>query len=96
MHSTETVREAARAPNTRRAYASEWTRWCEWCDEHGHPSLPARPEALERYLIERAAKVRVGSLRQCLGALKHLHEEHGFAPPGDHPGVRRRRVQGDR
>src|SRR5659263_69915 len=41
---------AARAANTRTAYASDWARFAGWCDRRGLSALPATPATLGAYL----------------------------------------------
>lgn len=42
--------EAARAPNTQRAYAGDWKRFESWCRAKGADPLPASPVVLAAYL----------------------------------------------
>ena len=54
----ERVQEAlasARAPATRRVYASQWRRFTAWAEQREVPTLPTSPSAIAAYLSERAA-----------------------------------------
>ena len=50
----EAALRAARSPQTRRAYASQWAAWGAWCASRGACPLPAAPVELAAYLAERA------------------------------------------
>ena len=39
---------ASMAPNTRRAYRTQWAAFTTWADGRGVQSLPAAPETLDR------------------------------------------------
>ena len=82
--------EAARADSTRRQYASAWRIFTRWAADHGHPALPATPEAVAAYLTHRvdqgAAPSTVRTARAAIGA---AHRDAGLADPGAHDGVRR-------
>ena len=39
--------EAAKAPNTRRAYRTQWKTFVAWCAPFGRASLPAAPATLD-------------------------------------------------
>ena len=45
---------ASMAPNTRRAYRTQWAAFTMWADGRGVQSLPAAPETLAAYLAARA------------------------------------------
>ena len=53
---------AARSPQTRRAYASQWSAWVNWCASRGASPLPAAPLELAAYLAERAESVSTSQL----------------------------------
>lgn len=40
----------AKAPNARRAYASDWHHFAAWCVRHQRTDLPASPETVALYL----------------------------------------------
>jgi hypothetical protein len=44
--------ENAKAPNTRRAYESDWASWEEFCRAHDFVPLPADPEQVTLYLTQ--------------------------------------------
>ncbi|MEJ8281639.1 site-specific integrase [Pseudonocardia spirodelae] len=75
---------AARAPNTRRGYASDWREFSSWCARHGHTPLPAAPEALSGYITELAgAGARVGTISRRLSSIRFVHVMRDLPDPGD-------------
>ncbi len=71
--------EAAKAPNTRRAYASDWQHFAEWCNEHGLASLPASHGTVAAYLTAHAATLKVSTLGRRLAAIRAAHLYAGEA-----------------
>ena len=81
--------EAARAPNTRRAYRSQWKTFAAWCAHHGRDSLPAAPATLALFLVDRAQEgLKVASLALALSAIRAAHFAAGLADPAANPEVR--------
>ena len=76
--------EAARAPNTRRAYDFDLEDFHAW---GGH--LPSSPDEVTRYLANRAGCLRPSSLRRRLAALASLHHDRGYPDPTKATLVRR-------
>lgn len=50
----EVAVEASVAPATRRAYRSDWRDFTGWCAENGREALPASPENVALYFVDRA------------------------------------------
>lgn len=73
--------EAAKAPNTRRAYQSDWRAFTRWCDEHGRASLPASPETLILYLSSLAEARRVSTIQRRLSSISVAHQLAGHPSP---------------
>ena len=63
----EAALRAARSPQTRRAYASQWAAWGAWCASRGACPLPAAPVELAAYLAERAQSVSTATVRMAKG-----------------------------
>ena len=76
--------DAARAPNTRRAYEFDLEDFRAW---GGH--LPSSPDELSRYLADRAGSLRPSSLRRRLAALASLLHDRGYPDPTKATLVRR-------
>jgi integrase/16S rRNA G966 N2-methylase RsmD len=64
----------ARAPETRRAYAAQWSAFTSWCASQGLASLPAAPSTVASYLAARAdGGTRPSSLDVALAAIAKAH-----------------------
>lgn len=82
--------EAARAPNTHRAYATQWRGFCQWCRDNHCASLPADPATLALFLTHRAQQGRkVATLGLALSAIRAAHRDAAFADPAANPAVRK-------
>ena len=75
---------AASAPNTRRAYKSDWRDFAAWCASHQVQSLPAEGRTVAYYLIARAeAGLRVSSLERRIAAIRTAHKVADHPIPDD-------------
>ena len=74
---TERVRsyaDAAKAPNTLRAYRADWRDFAAWCDAHALPPMPAAPETVALYLAALAAAgYKASTLQRRLSAISQAH-----------------------
>ena len=68
---------AAKAPATRRAYASDWRHFTTWCVARRMPSLPATPELVALYLAALAADHKPPTLRRKLTSIGKAHQAAG-------------------
>lgn len=81
--------EAAKAPNTRRAYRTQWKTFAAWCARYGQESLPAAPATLALFLTDRAqGGLKVASLALALSAIRAAHFDAGLTDPAANPEVR--------
>jgi integrase len=74
-------REKAKAPNTRRAYHSDWEHFLRWCGTRGRAALPSTPDTVAWYLAENAAKLKVATLQRRLAAISRVHQAAGVPSP---------------
>lgn len=75
-------RTQAKAPNTLRAYQSDWRQFEGWCDERRLESLPARPEAVATYLASLAMGGKADStITRHAAAICWRHKQEGLVPP---------------
>ena len=72
--------ENARAPNTRRAYESDWASWEEFCQAQNFVPLPADPEQITLYLTHlttefglKGKKLRPRTAERHLAAINTTH-----------------------
>ncbi|MBM3289653.1 MAG: integrase [Candidatus Hydrogenedentes bacterium] len=80
--------EASKAPNTRKAYASDWAYFEAWCKARGEPSLPASPSTMARYVTALADTHKPATLQRRLASISVAHQAAGFASPAGAPLVR--------
>jgi integrase len=72
---------ASRAPNTLRAYRSDWRHFTRWCSDHVLAALPARPETVALYLAGMAAGgARAVSIQRRLSSISQAHQAAGHLP----------------
>ena len=75
----------AKAPNTRRVYASAWHEFNVWALANGRQSSPAEPQTVALYLGRLAADGRaMATIEQARAAISHAHAAEGTAK-GDNP-----------
>ena len=85
--------DRARAPNTLRAYRSDWAHFTAWCEGQGVPSLPAAPETVAGYLAAHADVLTMGTLQRRLAAIAYEHRKAGQSDPCSSDAVRARRTE---
>lgn len=78
--------EAARAPSTLRAYASDWRRFEAWCKAHHVAILPASPNTVSSFIAD--VNGRPATLRRRLAAVAMMHRARGYDSPTGHGMVR--------
>jgi integrase len=69
--------EAAKAPNTRRAYAADWRHFEQWCKAHGANPLPASAGTVAAYLAAHGGTLKVSTLGRRLAAIRAVHTYSG-------------------
>jgi integrase len=78
--------EAARAPATLRAYATDWRAFSAWCAAHNVDALPASPQTVALFLADLPG--RPATLRRKLAAIAVMHRAAGHEAPTAHGVVR--------
>lgn len=71
----------AKAPNTRRAYRSDWADFAAWCEKYGRASLPAAPETVAYYLADRSQGLKTSTLQRRLVTIAEAHRAAGNESP---------------
>ena len=86
--------ENAKAPNTRRAYESDWGSWEAFCRAHSFVPLPADPEHVTLYLAHltdffgaKGKKLRPRTAERHLAAIATTHCAMGLAFDRHHPAL---------
>ena len=78
---------AAKAANTRRAYASAWHLFCDWTVLTGRPAMPAAPQDVALYLGHLAAEGKtIATINQARAAISHAHAAQGILDFTQNPG----------
>ena len=73
--------QAAKAANTRRAYAADWRDFTTWCEVAGVPALPAAPETVTLYVTARAETSKVSTIQRRLIAISQAHQARRLESP---------------
>lgn len=80
---------AARAENTRLAYAADWTHFAAWVAQRGASPLPCPPGLLAGYLSALAETgLRASTISRRASGIAHVHRMSGHAPPTASEAVR--------
>jgi integrase len=78
----------ALAPETLRAYASDWAHFTAWCQAAGCAPLPAEPAAVAAYLAAQAPLYGRSALERRLAAIGQQHRLRGLDWSAGHPAIR--------
>ncbi len=81
--------DRAQAPNTTRAYTSDWQAFTRWADEHGLPSMPADPATCALYLTAIAQTgLKLATIRRRAAAITRAHRASHHPTPLADPRVK--------
>lgn len=72
---------SSQAPNTRKAYASDWRDFTRWCTDAGRDRLPASADTLKLYLVDQLNRHTVATVQRRIAAIVAMHREHKLEPP---------------
>lgn len=78
----------ALAPETLRAYATDWDAYTAWCRQAGCAPLPAEPTAVAAYLAACAPGYSRAALERRLAAIGHQHRLRDLPWSASHPAIR--------
>lgn len=79
-----TYAAAAQAPNTTKAYESDWRQFEHWAPEHQLPAMPASPATCALYLTALAQRgLKVSTIRLRAAAITRAHRQAGQASVWD-------------
>jgi len=78
----------ALAPETLRAYATDWAAFTAWCRAAGSTHLPADPVAVAAYLAACAPGYSRSALERRLAAIGHQHRLRDLPWSAGHPAIR--------
>lgn len=85
------VLEKALAPSTIDTYGKQYQKFEIWCQENGEQPLPADPETVADYLIEKAEDDgwRKATIKIAWAGIADKHRTNGFEEIANHAGIRR-------
>jgi integrase len=88
MAKAKTYQDAADAPATLRAYASDLKNYEAWCARCGMPALPATPEVVGAYLAAAGEGYAMQTLRRRVAAIARASGVAGHPLDTKHPAIR--------
>jgi integrase len=71
----------AKAPNTLKAYRTDWADFTAWCGLHRLEPLPAEPQTIALYLSDLARTHKVSTLYRRLSGISQAHQAAGYVTP---------------
>lgn len=71
----------SKAPNTIRAYRSDWADFSRWCGTHGVDAMPAAPETIAAYLTALASTHKPATISRRIAAISQAHQTAGHPTP---------------
>ena len=88
MAKARTYQDAADAPATLRAYASDLRNYEAWCAQHRMTALPATPEVVGAYLAASGEGYAMQTLRRRVAAIARASGVAGYSLDTKHPAIR--------
>jgi integrase len=85
---SQAYQDAADAPATLRAYATDLANYKAWCDRHGFVAMPAAPEVVGAYLAAAGEGYAMPTLRRRVAAIARACGVAGHPLDTKHPAVR--------
>lgn len=88
LSDTQAYIRRAKAPNTIKAYRSDWLRFESFCKSAGFPALPSTPAAVAAYATDAARSLKANTIDRHLTAISQAHQLAGYPNPGEDKLVR--------
>jgi len=85
---SQAYQDAADAPATLRAYASDLANYKAWCEKHGFLPMPAAPEVVGAYLAAAGEGYALPTLRRRVAAIARACGVAGQPLDTKHPAIR--------
>lgn len=83
---------AAKAPQTLKAYASDWRHFDGWCVSRRLPCLPSTPAVVALYIADCASRLAPSTIARRLASISKAHQAAGYP---DSPAARHHFVIGE-
>lgn len=85
---SQAYQDAADAPATLRAYATDLANYSAWCAQHGFTAMPAAPEVIGAYLAAAGEGYALPTLRRRVAAIARACRIVGHPLDTKHPAIR--------
>lgn len=85
---SKAYQDAADAPATLKAYATDWANFNAWCSKHGFTPMPATPEVIGAYLAAAGEGYALPTLRRRVAAIARACGIAGHPLDTKHPAIR--------
>ncbi len=85
---SQAYQDAADAPATLRAYATDMANYEAWCERHGFSAMPATPEIVGAYLAAAGEGYAMPTLRRRVAAIARACGVAGYPLDTKHPAIR--------
>ena len=85
---SQAYQDAADAPATLRAYATDLANYRAWCERHGFDPMPATPEIVGAYLAAAGEGYALPTLRRRVAAIARACGVDGHPLDTKHPSIR--------
>ena len=85
---SKAYQDAADAPATLKAYATDWANFNAWCCKHGFTPMPATPEVIGAYLAAAGEGYALPTLRRRVAAIARACGIAGHPLDTKHPAIR--------
>lgn len=85
---SKSYQDAADAPATLKAYATDWANFNSWCGKHGFTPMPATPEVIGAYLAAAGEGYALPTLRRRVAAIARACGIAGHPLDTKHPAIR--------
>jgi len=85
---SQAYQDAADAPATLRAYATDLANYSAWCAQHGFTAMPATPEVIGAYLAAAGVGYALPTLRRRVAAIARACRIAGHPLDTKHPAIR--------
>ena len=85
---SQAYQDAADAPSTLHAYATDLVNYTAWCDRHGFAAMPAIPEVVGAYLAAAGEGYALPTLRRRVAAIARAAALAGQPLDTKHPAIR--------
>lgn len=73
--------DGAYSDHTLRSYRADFGQFAKWCRAHRVPPLPAAPQTIANHIEAERVRLKPGTIKKRLSAIRKLHHLAGLADP---------------